>query len=181
MKKFKKMLAGLLGAAMVLTSFGTPAWADPSSSSNLPTITKTTGSLTINKYEGKEGDTSKPLADVEFTVYKVADIEQVTTSGTTTFYYKSCVSGLTDADFESTKNDTESYTKEIQENILGKLDKIKADTSITREVGKTTLNASKIKLLLHLIVYQLDYTWLKKLRLRLRLLKKQQTFWYLFL
>lgn len=27
MKKFKKMLAGLLGAAMVLTSFGTPAWA----------------------------------------------------------------------------------------------------------------------------------------------------------
>ena len=28
MKKFKKMLAGLLGAAMVLTSFGTPAWAD---------------------------------------------------------------------------------------------------------------------------------------------------------
>lgn len=145
MKKFKKMLAGLLGAAMVLTSFGTPAWADPSSSSNLPTITKTTGSLTINKYEGKEGDTSKPLADVEFTVYKVADIEQVTTSGTTTFYYKSCVSGLTDADFESTKNDTESYTKEIQENILGKLDKIKADTSITREVGKTTLNASKNK------------------------------------
>ena len=130
---------------MVLTSFGTPAWADPSSSSNLPTITKTTGSLTINKYEGKEGDTSKPLADVEFTVYKVADIEQVTTSGTTTFYYKSCVSGLTDADFESTKNDTESYTKEIQENILGKLDKIKADTSITREVGKTTLNASKNK------------------------------------
>lgn len=147
MKKIKKMLAGLLGAAMVLTSFGTPAWADPSSSSNLPTITNTTGSLTINKYEGEEGNTTKPLADVGFTVYKVADIEQVTTSGTTMFYYKSCVNGLTNADFESTKeeNDTESYTKDIQDNILGKLDTIKADKSIKKRTGTTTLNASKDK------------------------------------
>lgn len=147
MKKFKKMLAGLLGAAMVLTSFGTPAWADTSSGSNLPTITKTTGTLTINKYEGKEGDTTKPLADVGFTVYKVADIAQETTSGTTKFYYKSCVDGLTDADFELMKaeNDTESYTKDIQDKILGKLDTIKADTRITKREGTTTLNTSKDK------------------------------------
>lgn len=147
MKKIRKMLAGLLGAAMVLTSFGTPAWADPSSSSNLPTITKTTGSLTINKYEGEEGNTSKPLADVGFTVYKVADIVQETTGGATKFYYKSCVDGLNDSDFESTKaeNDTESYTKDIQDKILGKLATIKADTTIEKREGKTTLNASKDK------------------------------------
>ena len=48
MKKFKKMLAGLLGAAMVLTSFGTPAWADGATRNTLPTIDKTqTGTLTI--------------------------------------------------------------------------------------------------------------------------------------
>ena len=149
MKKIRKMLAGLLGAAMVLTSFGTPAWADTSSSSNLPTITNTTGSLTINKYEGEERNTTKPLADVGFTVYKVADIEQVTTGGVTKFYYKSCVEGLNDSDFESTKAETdkESYTKEIQDNILSKdkLDKIKADTKIKKEQGTTKLNDSKDK------------------------------------
>lgn len=146
MKEFKKMLAGLLGAAMVLTSFGTPAWAD-TSSSNLPTITETTGSLTINKYEGE--NKSKPLADVGFTVYKVADIAQETTGGITKFYYKSCVEGLNDSDFESTKaeTDTESYTKEIQDNILSKnkLDKIKADTKVIKRQGTTELNASKDK------------------------------------
>lgn len=150
MKKIKKMLAGLLGAAMVLTSFGTPAWADGAARHNLPTIdTNQKGTLTINKYEGKEGDTNKPLADVGFTVYKVADIEQVTTGGVTKFYYKSCVEGLNASDFESTKaeTDTESYTKEIQDNILSKnkLDKIKADTKIKKEQGTTMLNASKDK------------------------------------
>ena len=67
MKKFKKMLAGLLGAAMVLTSFGTPAWADSATKTNLPTIdTNKTGTLTINKYEGTDENTSKdkPLAGV---------------------------------------------------------------------------------------------------------------------
>ena len=38
MKKIRKMLAGLLGAAMVLTSFGTPAWADSATRPTLPTI-----------------------------------------------------------------------------------------------------------------------------------------------
>lgn len=146
MKKFKKMLAGLLGAAMVLTSFGTPTWAD-TPSGNLPTITKENGSLTINKYEGAVGDKSKPLAGVGFTVYKVADIKQVSTSGTTTFYYKSCVSELTDADFKSTKaeNDTENYTKDIQDKILGKLSAIKNDDKIYKKDGITELNEAKDK------------------------------------
>lgn len=59
MKKIKKMLAGLLGAAMVLTSFGTPAWADSATRNTLPTIDTTQkGTLTINKYEGTDEITS---------------------------------------------------------------------------------------------------------------------------
>ena len=45
MKKFKKMLAGLLGAAMVLTSFGTPAWAE----SKVDTPQKTTETIDTKK------------------------------------------------------------------------------------------------------------------------------------
>ena len=63
MKKFKKMLAGLLGAAMVLTSFGTPTWATPDSPvKNDATIntdnTEQKGSITIHKYE-YNGDLTK--------------------------------------------------------------------------------------------------------------------------
>lgn len=49
MKKIKKMLAGLLGAAMVLTSFGTPTWASPDRPvKTTATIDTTkTGSITI--------------------------------------------------------------------------------------------------------------------------------------
>lgn len=50
MKKIKKMLAGLLGATMVLTSFGSPAWA--AGADKMPTIdTNKQGSLTVYKYE----------------------------------------------------------------------------------------------------------------------------------
>ena len=55
MKKFKKMLAGLLGAAMVLTSFGTPTWAEGEVATPQKTTatidTTKTGSITIHKYE----------------------------------------------------------------------------------------------------------------------------------
>lgn len=56
MKKFKKMLAGLLGAAMVLTSFGTPTWAEGAGSTEPQKTTATIdtekkGSITIHKYE----------------------------------------------------------------------------------------------------------------------------------
>ena len=96
MKKFKKMLAGLLGAAMVLTSFGTPAWATPTDpETTAATIdTEKKGSITIHKYEyngaGGElgtGETTdettkvpneaKALAGAGFTIYKVADAEEI--------------------------------------------------------------------------------------------------------
>lgn len=103
MKKFKKMLAGLLGAAMVLTSFGTPTWAE----GNVDTPQKTTatidttktGSITIHKYEyngnekipgtGEETNNlptddkdMKALKGVGFTIYKVANERDLTN------YYK---------------------------------------------------------------------------------------------
>lgn len=92
MKKFKKMLAGLLGAAMVLTSFGTPTWADTTTLKTTPaTIDKNqSGSITIHKYEFNGTDDQKltasgkntdevpsgaiALAGAEFTIYKVADV-----------------------------------------------------------------------------------------------------------
>lgn len=96
MKKFKKMLAGLLGAAMVLTSFGTPAWAtstNPEKTTATIDTTKT-GSITIHKYEyngaggtkgtgeisdaGKVPSGTKPLADAGFTIYKIADVNDLT-------------------------------------------------------------------------------------------------------
>lgn len=94
MKKIRKMLAGLLGAAMVLTSFGTPAWATPDSPVTTDATIDTTqkGSITIHKYEyngdggqtgtGETSDTvpsgAKALADAGFTIYKIADVDDLT-------------------------------------------------------------------------------------------------------
>lgn len=96
MKKFKKMLAGLLGAAMVLTSFGTPAWATSTNPEKTTATIDTTkkGSITIHKYEyngaggtegtgeisdaGKVPSGTKPLADAGFTIYKIADVNDLT-------------------------------------------------------------------------------------------------------
>ena len=87
------MLAGLLGAAMVLTSFGTPVWAETKTPvTNDATInTKAKGSITIHKYEYNgdsegtgTGETTdkvpkeaKPLEGVGFTIYKVADDKEI--------------------------------------------------------------------------------------------------------
>lgn len=73
MGKFRKMLAGVLSAAMVLSTMTVTAFAEDTN--KMPTIdTNNKGSITINKYEGN--DTNKPLAGVEFTIYKIADLEQ---------------------------------------------------------------------------------------------------------
>ena len=87
MKKFKKLLAGILAGAMMLGSMTTTAFADEGAGATKRTVTPATintelkGSLTINKYEGKDGDKSKPLENVTFTIYKIATIEQVTSGG----------------------------------------------------------------------------------------------------
>lgn len=85
MGKFKKMLAGMLSAAMVMSTMTVSAFAAQTTTPS--TITKKSGSITIHKYEynGKEEikgtgsekdkapDGAKALEDVGFTIYKVAD------------------------------------------------------------------------------------------------------------
>lgn len=169
MKKFKKMLAGLLGAAMVLTSFGTPAWADGAARPNLPTIDTTQkGTLTINKYEGTDENTSndKPLAGVEFTIWKVADIEQDTSTSSNVgfkFVPVSTLKSLTAEDFKSDKTDADKYTKEIYDKVLAKLNKnkkvedgtldgaIKATTKIDDTTGKASAKFTDLDLGLYLV------------------------------
>lgn len=85
MKKFKKLLAGLLAGAMMLGSMSATAFA---AQTTITTDPNKTGSLTIHKYEyngeggtgtGETSDESnvpsdaKPLAGAGFTIYKVAD------------------------------------------------------------------------------------------------------------
>lgn len=142
MKKFKKMLAGLLGAAMVLTSFGTPAWADSATRPDLPTIDKNQkGTLTINKYEGTDENTSKdkPLAGVKFKIWKVADIDQDTSVASNVGFKYTPVDTMTalDAsDFESTETDPKDYTDDIYNKVLTKLNKNKEVENGTLAGGK---------------------------------------------
>lgn len=169
MKKFKKMLAGLLGAAMVLTSFGTPAWADSPARNALPTIDKNQkGTLTINKYEGTDPDKlkDKPLAGVEFKIWKVADIEQDSSPSSNVgfkFVPVSTLAGLTVDDFKSDQKEADDYTKEIYNNVLEKLNKnkkvedgtldgaITAITKIDDTTGKASAKFTDLDLGLYLV------------------------------
>lgn len=98
MKKFKKLLAGLLAGAMMLGSMSATAFA--AEETNTPKMTAATidtslkGSLTIHKYEYNGTDTThngtglnpdalpndgeKPLEGAGFTLYKVADVNDLT-------------------------------------------------------------------------------------------------------
>ena len=89
MGKFRKMLAGVLSAAMVLSTMTVTAFAEDT---KMPTIDTTkTGSITIHKYEyngtggntgtGEETDVAPegatPLQGAGFTIYKVADVNDL--------------------------------------------------------------------------------------------------------
>lgn len=91
MGKFKKMLAGMLSAAMVMSTMTVSAFA--AQTTTLSTIDTTKkGSITIHKYEyngtggttgtGSEKDTvpegTKALEGAGFTIYKVADVNDLT-------------------------------------------------------------------------------------------------------
>ena len=93
MGKFRKMLAGVLSAAMVLSTMTVTAFAEDNTSAPQKTAatidTSLTGSITIHKYEYNgttkilgTGETTdklptdadvKPLKGAGFTIYKVAD------------------------------------------------------------------------------------------------------------
>lgn len=89
MGKFKKMLAGMLSAAMVMSTMTVSAFAVQTTTPSTIDTTKN-GSITIHKYEyneynvndkitgtGSENDKvpdgAKPLEGSGFTIYKVAD------------------------------------------------------------------------------------------------------------
>ena len=99
MGKFRKMLAGLLSAAMVLSTMTVTAFAEETASTPTKTVatidTSLKGSITIHKYEyngthdtkgtGETSDADKVPSDAKalegagFTIYKVADVNDLTT------------------------------------------------------------------------------------------------------
>lgn len=119
MGKFRKMLAGVLSAAMVLSTMTVTAFAEDT---KMPTINKNrTGSITINKYEGEAGNTSKPLEGVTFTIYKVANLEQ-SSSDPVELKYKSLITGVditSETKYEENKTFANAVNKAIEENRLG--------------------------------------------------------------
>ena len=115
MKKFKKLLAGLLAGAMMLGSMSATAFAAQTTTSATIDTSKT-GSLTIHKYEyngtggpagtGETSDASKlpsdadtkPLAGAGFTIYKVADVDELTSYYSTNPTTLPSVNDYVDAD-----------------------------------------------------------------------------------
>ncbi len=94
MGKFRKMLAGVLSAAMVLSTMTVTAFAETTTTTPATIDTTKTGSITIHKYEynGTGGTTgtgeatdvnkvpsgAKALEGAGFTIYKVADVNGLT-------------------------------------------------------------------------------------------------------
>ena len=111
MKKKSRFLTGLLSAVMALSLFALPAAAE--GETNVATIDTTKrGSLTIEKYEGDEGDFSKPFPGIEFTIYQVADIEQEKdASGNVSINYVPKIDGLT-ITADTTYNDIKTQIDE---------------------------------------------------------------------
>ena len=94
MKKAKRFLTGLLSAALALSLCAMPAMAASEGPATLPDVwTQDTGSITIHKYEyngdvkpdgtGEKSDAdklpagAKPLAGATFSIYQVADRENL--------------------------------------------------------------------------------------------------------
>lgn len=125
MGKFRKMLAGVLSAAMVLSTMTVTAFA---AETKMPTIdTNKKGSITINKYEGD--DTTKPLEGVTFTIYKIADLEQG--SNPVELKYKSLITGV-------------NITSETKYNdIKSVVDSKIADGSLTGTSATTVMESGK--------------------------------------
>lgn len=124
MQKKSRFLTGLLSAVMALTLFALPATAADVQAYNATIDPDATGSITIHKYE-KDGDEKKLLNGVEFTVYKVANIEQST--GITTEFKMEPVDALKKA-AQNTSETIEITSKTTYENIKPIIEKaLKAD------------------------------------------------------
>ena len=113
MKKKSRFLTGLLSAVMALSLFALPASAADGQAYNATIDPDATGSITIRKYE-ENGDDKKLLNGVEFTVYKVASIEQST--GITTEFKMEPVDALKKA-AQKTSKTIEITSKTTYESI----------------------------------------------------------------
>jgi len=124
--KLKRLLTAALSAVMALSVCALPAMAAGEKNYTFDQ-NRTMGSLTIKKYEKAEGATGNgdPLNGVEFTIYKLANIEQtVDADGKVALTYKSLTNKVTDEDFNDATVDTNGRldSNDLYNKISGKLD-----------------------------------------------------------
>lgn len=128
MRKLKKVLAGILSAAMMLSGMSMMAFA-----AEPDTILEDTGSLTITK---REAETNVPIEGVEFSLYKLADITQTVSGGTVDTDVKPVAgTGLSKGDLEKIANGTSSAAEWAELAKKVQFDDLTAYTS-----GKTNAN-----------------------------------------
>lgn len=149
MKKKSRFLTGLLSAVMALSLFALPAAAADETGSDVtakvPTITKNTGSLTINKYEGDSPEADKLLDGVTFKIYKVAGISQSTDGARELVYEwdsafgddKPSLNYTEDKKGSNTKNLYTSVSEKLNDTIKGKLTSYELTTGDTKNNQKT--------------------------------------------
>lgn len=145
--KLKKAAAAILGAALMLTSLSVPAFAAETADPVIDTTRM--GSITINKYEGKKDDTSKPLEGVEFTIYQIGKFEQK--EGTSTeLKITSLVAGVEDINSETKYEDIKTA---VDQAIAGGT--LKASGTGTTQLNgdqKASVTFSDLKLGVYLVV-----------------------------
>ena len=147
MKKKSRFLTGLLSAVMALSLCAMPVMAEGEAAPVSTIDTTRKGSLTIEKYEG---NTTKPLEGVEFTIYKVADIEQTKDdAGSVGVNYKSLVDGVDAITSETTYNDIKT-----QVDSAVKSDKLTgtAQTTALNSDGKACVKFTNLDLGIYLVV-----------------------------
>lgn len=123
--KLKRLLTAALSAVMALSVCALPAMAAGEKNYTFD-LNRPTGSLTIKKYEKAEGATGNGdlLDGVEFTIYKLANIEQtVDADGKVALTYNSLTSKVADKDFNDATVDTSGRldSNELYKKISGKL------------------------------------------------------------
>lgn len=142
MKKKSRFLTGLLSAVMALSLCAMPVMAeDVAPVSTIDTTRK--GSLTIEKYEG---NTTKPLEGVEFTIYKVANIEQTKDdAGNVSVNYKSLVDDV-EIDASTKYEDIKSKVDEKGLTPAGK-----EKTVLSEDGKKASVKFSNLELGVYLV------------------------------
>ena len=158
--KLKRLFTAILSAALTLSLCAMPAMATEAGTGTGTTGapvwgTATTGTLTIRKYEQTsdqkgEGNKGTPLNDVEFTIYKLADIKQV--DGKLVYTPVTELSAiLTDDDFNATTTtggaiDSRALYTTIHDKLTAKGFNLDTLTHKNKTTGEdSTLEAGTVK------------------------------------